>query len=121
MAVIAIEGMKFRAFIGNYSAERELGNEIEVSVKLELIATAAALTDRLDKTVDYEEVYELVKEVISEPMHLLETSVKKITDKISGQYPSVKKIKVRVAKLNPPIRGIVKKVWAEDVWIRDSK
>ncbi|MEO6168489.1 MAG: dihydroneopterin aldolase [Chitinophagales bacterium] len=121
MAVISIEGMIFRAHIGYYDAEKLLGNEIEVSVKLEVATQKAESTDKLEETIDYEDVYDLVREAVAEPMNLLETAVKKITNKIAGEYPSIKRLQVRIAKLNPPMKGRVKKVWVEDFWRRDLK
>ncbi|HUM48132.1 MAG TPA: dihydroneopterin aldolase [Chitinophagales bacterium] len=121
MAIITIEGMIFRAAIGVYPAERVLGNEIEVSVKLAVLPDKEPVADLLSRTIDYEQVYALVREVIAEPMHLLETAVKKISDSIVQHYPSVNMVKVRVSKLNPPLKGRVKKVWVEDTWLRGAK
>lgn len=113
--------MIFRAAIGVYPAERVLGNEIEVSVKLAVLPDKEPVADLLSRTIDYEQVYALVREVIAEPMHLLETAVKKISDSIVQHYPSVNMVKVRVSKLNPPLKGRVKKVWVEDTWLRGAK
>ncbi|MBK9730165.1 MAG: dihydroneopterin aldolase [Chitinophagaceae bacterium] len=119
MAVIAFEGMKFHAHVGYYEAEQLLGNEIEVSIKMAVNFTGGSTGDELTRTVDYEEVYETVRKVMLEPMHLLETAVQKIISGISNIYPSVYSLKVRVAKLNPPLHGRVKKVWVEDNWVRN--
>lgn len=118
MAVIAVEGMRFKAFIGCYPAEHVIGSDIEVSVKVALDVTLAGSSDDITKTINYEGIYWLVNGVMQGKMNLLETAVKKIIDAISAEYTSVKKIRVRVAKLHPPIHGSVKKVWVEDGWER---
>lgn len=121
MAVIVIEGMKFHTAIGYYPEERLLGNEIEVTISLALDELTGEINDDLDRTINYESVYDLIREVLSQPVHLLETAVTNIMMSIAREYPSVKKIKLRVAKLNPPLGGSVKKVWVEDHWVRIIK
>ena len=66
MAVIAIEGMKFTAFIGCYPGEHVLGSEIEVSVKLAVSSEVVESTDDISKTINYEEIYWLVSDVTNE-------------------------------------------------------
>lgn len=121
MAVIAIEGMKFHARIGYYKAEHLLGNEIEVSVKLAVNYPIEKTQDDLSRTIDYEEVYNLIRETVFVPMHLLETAVQNIITNLSTAYPAVYKMKVRVAKLNPPLQGKVDRVWVEDYWMRSNE
>ena len=121
MPVIAIEGMVFHAPVGVYPAEKLLGNDLEVSVKLALQASGTAQEDDLSCTVDYEAIYELVRKIIAEPANLLETAVSGIIAAIFLEYPTVSKVKVRVAKLHPPLNGTVKKVWVEETRTRNSK
>lgn len=113
-----MEGMKFNAHIGCYPGEQVLGNEIAVSVEVTVSSLQVESMDDIHSTINYEDLYVLVSDVLKERMNLLETAVKKIMDQISIQFPSVEKIKVRVAKPNPPIHGIVNKVWVEDEWVR---
>ncbi len=56
MPVIAIEGMVFHAAVGVYPAEKLLGNDLEVSVKLALQESGTAHEDDLAYTVDYEAI-----------------------------------------------------------------
>lgn len=121
MAVIVIERMKFHAPIGYYPEEQLLGNEIEVTISLAIDELAGEINDELARTINYETVYDLIRESLSQPVHLLETVVTNIMLSIAEKYPTVKKIKLRVAKLNPPFGGSVKKVWVEDSWVRIIK
>ncbi len=120
MPVIAIEGMIFRAPIGVYEAEKILGSELEVSVKIALKESKKPATDNLGYTVDYENVYELISKTIAQPVNLLETAVSRIISAILLEYPEVARVKIRVAKLHPPLNGIVKKVWVEESRYRDA-
>jgi dihydroneopterin aldolase len=121
MPVIAIEGMVFHAPVGVYPAEKLLGNDLEVSVKLALQESVTAHEDDLAYTVDYEAIYALVRKIIAEPVNLLETAVSRIITAIFLEYPAVSKIKVRVAKLRPPLNGTVNKVWVEETQSRNLK
>lgn len=118
MPVIAIDSMKFHAFVGYYPGEQKLGCEVEASVKLVLSSIVASHTDKIVDTIDYEDVYSIIREVFRERMNLLETAVKKIIDQIVHSYPTMESITVRIAKLNPPVRGRVEKVWVEEEWVR---
>jgi dihydroneopterin aldolase len=121
MPVIAIEGMVFHAPVGVYPSEKLLGNDLEVSVKIALQESVTAHEDDLAYTVDYEAIYALVRKIIAEPVNLLETAVSRIITAIFLEYPAVSKIKVRVAKLRPPLNGTVKKVWVEETQSRNLK
>jgi dihydroneopterin aldolase len=121
MPVIAIEGMVFHAPVGVYPSEKLLGNDLEVSVKIALQESVTAHEDDLAYTVDYEAIYALVRKIIAEPVNLLETAVSRIITAIFLEYPAVSKIKVRVAKLRPPLNGTVNKVWVEETQSRNLK
>ena len=72
MAFISLEGMEFYAHHGYYEEERKIGSKYSVDVKLELDLDLAAREDKLEGTVDYEKVYELVSKVMSKEAALLE-------------------------------------------------
>ena len=65
MAFISLEGMEFYAHHGYYEEERKIGSKYSVDVRLELDLGLAAREDKLEGTVDYEKVYELVSKVMS--------------------------------------------------------
>ena len=72
MGKVALEGMEFYARHGYYEEERIIGNKYSVDIVLDLDFTSAALDDKLEGTVDYEKVYEIVQEVMSIDAKLLE-------------------------------------------------
>jgi dihydroneopterin aldolase len=101
---ILMEGMAFFGRHGVFPAERELGARFTVDVELFGDLTAAALSDRLDSTIDYARAYELVKEVVEgDPCHLLEAVAQRIADRLL-QLPRVERATVRVQK-RPPLEG----------------
>ncbi len=65
MMIIGLEGMRFHALIGIHSEEKILGNEIEVSIYITIDALGTS-EDHPGKTLNYEILYETIKEVFNE-------------------------------------------------------
>lgn len=113
MGHIAIEGMQFYSHHGFYKEEQVLGGKFTVDVYLETDFNEAALQDDLTKTIDYEQVYRLTKAEMEIHARLIEHVCQRILQKIKNTYPHLKKLKVRVSKHNPPMKGNVEKVFVE--------
>ena len=106
MAFVFLEGMEFYAHHGYYEEERKIGGKYSVDVKLELDVDLAANEDKLEGTINYEKVYELISTVMSEEVALLEFLANRIIKILKSKFPDVKKIWVKVGKYNPPIKGL---------------
>ena len=106
---IALEGLEFHAFHGVYPHERESGNWFEVDVAVDTDFSQAAKTDELDGTVDYEVIYQLVKQEMDKPSKLLETVGENIVDVILKRFVKVNNVELKISKINPPIGGKAKK------------
>lgn len=106
---IALEGLEFHAFHGVYPHERESGNWFEVDVAVDTDFSKAAQTDELSGTVDYEIIYQLVKQEMDKPSKLLETVGEHIVDSILKRFAKVTNVELKISKINPPIGGKAKK------------
>lgn len=106
MGKVALEGMEFYARHGYYEEERKIGNKYSVDVELDVDFTDAAMDDRLDGTVNYERVYEVVAEVMNIDAQLLEHLAGKMIRQLKSEFPQVSQVKVKVCKYNPPIKGL---------------
>ena len=113
MAFVSLEGMEFFAHHGYYEEERKMGSKYCVDVKLELDVDLAASEDKLEGTVDYEKIYELVSKVMSKEVALLEFLANQIIIILKSKFPKVKKIWVKVGKYNPPIQGLCHRAMVE--------
>lgn len=102
---ISLEGLEFHAFHGVYPHERESGNFFEVDVSVETDFSAAAESDELEGTVNYESLFRIVKEEMDRPSKLLETVAEKIVSDIMTAFPQVIQVDLKISKLNPPIGG----------------
>jgi 7,8-dihydroneopterin aldolase/epimerase/oxygenase len=113
MGMISIEGMAFFAHHGCFSEEQLVGTHFEVDVYLETETLEAEQTDDLTKTVNYQEIYQLVKAEMHVHSKLLEHVARRILDRIARSYPMVTSARVKISKLNPPVGGQVEKVSIE--------
>lgn len=104
MLTIELNNLRFHAFHGLYPEERSAGNEFEVNLSVSYIPDPGTVTD-LSSTIDYGELYQLVKTEMASPRSLLETFVMETAEKIHHEFPRIKKLTLSVAKLHLPIAG----------------
>lgn len=93
--------------------EERIGSDYIVNVELETDLVKAAGTDRLSDTVDYVAINGIVKRNMQKRSKLLEHVAARINDDILAEHSDVKRVKVKVSKLNPPINGDVEEVAIE--------
>lgn len=105
LAVISLEGLEFFAYHGFYAEEQKIGNKYSVDVSI-FADLSDFQEDNLDQTINYELVYRLVETVMQEPTKLLEDIALKISHAILSTFVLCQKVRVNVAKHNPPIGGI---------------
>jgi len=105
MDQILLENMKFYSFHGHYAEERKIGNRFLVSVNMDTDMQKPSETDHLEDALDYRSVYETVKEEMKVPSNLLEHVAGRIVDSLCAKFSSIKRVTVKVTKLNPPLGG----------------
>lgn len=105
MGIIRLQNMIFFAHHGHLAAERELGQSFQVDVEMRLDLGTAASSDDLDRAVDYTEIYELIKQVVSgSEFRLLEALAGAVLRAVADRYRP-QGLTVRVRKPRPPIPG----------------
>lgn len=103
-ATIEIDRLRVWARHGVLEQERVVGNEFEVSVRLDYPpALKAVETDCVDDTLNYAVVIELIQSVMAEPSALLEHVAGRIKDAVMERYPAIEAGKITVTKLAPPV------------------
>jgi len=110
MSVIEIEGMHFHAYHGCFEQEQIIGTKFTVDLYFETDTSAAEKFDDLSATVDYQSVYNLVKEEMGINSKLLEHVGRRILDRLFVDFPAVENATLTVSKLNPPLGGEIKSV-----------
>jgi len=107
MECIELKKMLFYAYHGVMEQEQIVGNTYRVDLKLFLDLSKAIQTDNLEDTVNYADIFSLVKEEMAIPSRLLEHVAGRIIQKIKQNYNCISKINIRLAKINPPLQGEV--------------
>lgn len=102
--------MRFYAHHGYYSEEQKIGAQFLVDLEMQTDFDEAAYRDDISGTVNYEAVYQMVKQEMSKPVQLIEHAASKILDRLKNEFSNIQKIKIKLSKLHPPINGEVEKV-----------
>jgi dihydroneopterin aldolase len=112
---IEITGLSLYTHHGVSAAEREIGQRLMLDLRLEVGETDATLTDRIEDTVDYGEVCQLVALVAQQRSHrTLERLCSTIADRLLADY-ELEGVWVKATKPEPPIPLPVAEVSVE-VW-----
>jgi len=107
MGKVMLEGMEFFGYHGVYPEEKVLGNRFTVDLELHTNFKEAMVRDRLDGTIDYAQLYNLVKARMDQPVKLLEHLGYGIVLDIRAAFPEVDQIRITLKKQQPAIGGLV--------------
>lgn len=102
MVTIKLKQLRFLAHHGLYEEERKVSNEFIVDLEVDFESPVTILT-KMNETINYIKVYELVKKHMLQTTDLLETLAMKITENIHESYPQVKKVSISITKKFPPV------------------
>jgi dihydroneopterin aldolase len=104
--IIQLHNLELFGYYGLYEEEKVLGAEFEVNISVKVEAPKTGSVSIRD-TVDYAEVYELVKTIFSQPQELLETICLDMATAIKGRFPLLIDLSIQIIKLHPPIIGFI--------------
>jgi dihydroneopterin aldolase len=100
MATIRLEGLSVFGHHGARPYEKEAGQRLEVDLELEPNDNRAEDSDRLADAVDYDRLYQTVREVVEQKsFHLLEALAAATAETILERF-AVRRAKVRISKQN---------------------
>ncbi|WP_293925398.1 dihydroneopterin aldolase [Sphingobacterium sp. UBA6320] len=104
LQTVSLEDVRVFAPIGFYEEEQILGNEFLVHA---VVSFDAGIDDHenLDKTVNYEILYQIIHQVMKRKRKLLESAAHEILKAIHAKFSFAKTIDVSIKKLNPPFGG----------------
>lgn len=97
--------MEFYSFHGHFKEERIVGNKFLVDLTVETDMKAPSESDNLKDAVNYQRLYEIIKQQMEMKSHLLEHIAGRILDAIYSEMEGIKKATVKVSKMNPPMGG----------------
>jgi len=113
MSLISIEKMEFYAYHGCFEEERKIGTWFNVDLSMEVDTSKAEVSDNLEDTVNYQEVYKVVQQEMMVSSKLLENVARRILQAIQDNFPAVSYAWVKVKKMNPPLGGKMESVSVE--------
>ena len=105
MITVQLHNLHFNSFHGIHEEEKILGNEYLINASVEFHEEREVITS-IQGTINYEDIYNIIKERMSMPTPLLETIVMEIGNEIHAEFPQVRSISISIRKMHPPIEGI---------------
>lgn len=103
---VALTNLRFHAGHGVWEQENRIGNEFIVEVRIRIPYSDDFLSDNLDLTISYADLYKIVAEEMSRPRKLLETVAAHIHSKIAGRWNNIISGSIKICKSTPPIAHI---------------
>jgi dihydroneopterin aldolase len=115
---VEIVGLSLYTHHGVSAAEREIGQRLVLDVRFEVGEPDALITDRVEDTIDYGEVCQVIALIAQQRSYkTLERLCAVIADRLSSQF-GAEVVTVKAAKPEPPIPLPVEEVSVE-VWRDD--
>ena len=105
MITVHLHDLRFNSFHGIHEAEKILGNDYIIDASLEFHEEVEVITSIHD-TVNYVDIYNIIRERMNVPTPLLETIVMEIGNEIHNEFPQIRSINISLKKMHPPIEGI---------------
>jgi dihydroneopterin aldolase len=117
---IEISGLSLYTHHGVSDSEREVGQRLMFDIRLDMGESDATVTDRVEDTVDYAEVCQLVALIAQQRSHrTLERLCSTVADRLLADY-ELEGVWVKATKPEPPIPLAVDEVSVE-IWREASE
>ena len=112
---VDLRGLSLYTHHGVTDAEQEIGQRLEFDVSFDVPDCDAVLTDRLEDTVDYAEVCDIVALAATERNYrTLERLCHVVAERLGERFKS-ESVRVRAAKPEPPLPIAMREVAVEVV------
>ena len=106
MAKIRMCDMEFYGYTGCLPEEKKQGQTFIVTVEMDCEDLVGCISDRLEDTVDYSKVYDIVKNIVeSSHCNLIEHLCFSIARELLDSSDLITEVKVTVSKPNAPVNG----------------
>ena len=102
---ISRNDIKFHSKIGLYDFEKEEGNNFIVNISVQV--DDLKYDDNISSTVDYGNLYQIIKSEMGKESNLIETVAHNISSRIHKEIESVNNCKLEIIKVKPPLDGEV--------------
>ncbi|MEO5929767.1 MAG: dihydroneopterin aldolase [Candidatus Kapaibacterium sp.] len=114
VSTIRIIGAEIYARHGVGAEERAIGGRYSFDIEIDADITRAAMTDHVEDTINYQDAYELARDILTGTnRRLLEALVAEISRALMDRFPIALAVTVRLRKLSVPIDGVIRAVEVE--------
>ena len=100
---IHINNIRLHARHGVLPQEQLTGNDYIINVRVGYDISRAMQTDDVADTLNYAEVYNIIKEEMSTPSKLIEHVAGRIADRLLDHYADINSIMRGITKCTPPM------------------
>jgi dihydroneopterin aldolase len=100
---ITLQDVHFHAFHGVMPQEKRVGGDFLLNLRVGYSLSAAMESDRLEDTISYAALFELVAGEMRIPSKLFEHVAGRMAHAIMSAYPAVSSIDLEIVKQNPPM------------------
>ena len=114
MDYIELKNMRFEGLIGCLDFEKTQPQRFLVSIRMGFTSIPACETDDLSDTVNYADIFDIAKDVITGcRFNLIERCASEIADRVFAYDERIVELKVIVSKPDAPIDGDFETVQTE--------
>ncbi len=103
---IALTNLRFHARHGVWEQENKVGNEFIVDARVRIPYSKEILSDDLNATISYADIFSIIEKEMVKPRKLLETVAATIQAKIKTRWPQITSGSIKICKSIPPIARI---------------
>lgn len=100
---VFLRDVRLRAFHGVMPQERRVGAWFTVSLRVGVDLSDAVEGDCVEQTLNYAELYEVVKQQMAVPSQLLEHVAGRIAEAVFRRFPQAVTLDITLTKENPPM------------------
>lgn len=102
---VGLQNLIIKGSVGVYEHEKKEGTNLQIDLSIFGDLVPAIESDQLDKSFNYELLEKIAQEEVLIGGHLLEPLADRILNRILEEMPLVKKAKIKLKKLNPPLKN----------------
>lgn len=104
MITIHLNNVTFYSYHGIHDEEKILGNTFELSAEIRF-REEEKIINSIKQTINYVDVYEIIRQRMNIASTLLETVVMDIGLSLKKKYDTIQSISIHLKKIHPPIAG----------------
>ncbi|MCG8701164.1 MAG: dihydroneopterin aldolase [Bacteroidales bacterium] len=105
MEKLVLEELEFHAFHGVMPEENKIGAKYLVTAIIKADLSKAMISDDISDTVNYQVIFDLIKEEMKIKSKLIEHVGGRIVNRILDDCSKVESIELTITKMAPPVNG----------------